>query len=112
MISASPSDLHVSTNVISFSNPIGATVPISAETTPLELFESFFDQEIVDHIVSHTNIYASQRKTVLIRWQNCTTERLKSFLGMIIAMGVKRMPNLRDYWSSNSILGCPEIVSN
>lgn len=45
-------------------------------------------------------------------WQTCTPERLKSFLGMMIAMGVKRMPSLRDYWSSNILLGCPEIVSN
>ena len=35
---------------------------------------------------------------------------LKSFLGLVILMGLKKLPSLPDYWSTSSLLGCPELV--
>lgn len=38
------------------------------QMTPLQLFEMFFDEDIIEHIVTETNRYASQKnKTFLLR---------------------------------------------
>ena len=36
---------------------------------------------------------------------------MKLFIGMLLAMGIHRLPQLEDYWSSHSLLGAKGIVS-
>ena len=43
-------------------------------------------------------------------WDHCTPEKKNSFLGLIIAMGLKQLPATNDYWSKDPMLGCPELV--
>ena len=66
--------------------------------------------EVIGHIQTQTNLFAAQRSSPLLGWEICTEERLKSFLGLVILMDIKRLPNLEDYWSTEPYLGCPELV--
>ena len=34
-----------------------------------------------------------------------------SFVGILLAMGIYRLPSLRDYWSQHALLGVPGITS-
>ena len=37
-------------------------------------------------------------------------EEMRSFLGIHLAMGLVRLPSLKDYWSTNPLLATPGIV--
>ena len=45
--------------------------------------------------------FASQKKVNL----ELCLEEMQAFLGLNIAMGVLRLPQVRDYWSTHDILG-------
>ena len=108
-LSTTPTTLPMSSVVTPFNCPVGPTV-FPPESSAAVYFEYFMTPRIIDHIVTQTNLFASQRSTPLLGWETCTSDRLRSLLGLVIAMGVKRLPNLEDYWSQNSILGTPELV--
>ena len=107
-----PAYFPLSDSVSSFTQSLGISVTLPPEATAVDYFELFFTPSIIEHIVDQTNSYASQMTTPPQGWQQCTPNRLRSFLGLVIVMGIKRMPNLRDYWSQHTLLGCPEVVSS
>ena len=63
----------------------------------VDLFEHFPTPSIIEYIVNQTNLYASQMSTLPQVWKPCISDRLRSFLGLVIAIGIKHLPNLRDY---------------
>ena len=44
-------------------------------------------------------------------WHNTSKEEIQQFLGVIIAMGIHRLPQVEDYWSTNPLLGAAGIIS-
>ncbi|CAG4957859.1 unnamed protein product [Parnassius apollo] len=59
-------------------------------------------------IVTQTNLYASQCND-----QNCeqvSATEIKALLGMIIQMGIHKLPCIEDYWSSDPLLHVVEIA--
>ena len=104
--------ISLAPSVLSFNQSIGSTVNFSPNATPVDFFEALMTSDVIDHIVTETNRFAAQRSSPLLGWESCTSDRLKSFLGLLIIMGIKRLPNLEDYWSTESYLGCPELVSS
>lgn len=75
---------------------------------PVELFELFFDENIVEHIVVETNRYATQKNDHSF---NITEEDLKSFIGILVFTGYHTLPRERSYWSLDDDLKV-EIVTN
>ena len=55
---------------------------------------------LVDSIVSETNRYAAQ---VGKEWST-TAEEIRAYFGFMILMGVNRLPEIRDYWSTDPAL--------
>ena len=45
-------------------------------------------------------------------WKVCTSDRMCSFWGVVIAMGVKCLLNLMDYCSLLTLLGCPNMIKS
>ena len=91
--------------------PFGPLVPVSQN--PLEMFSHFFTEEVLSLIVRETNLYAAQCLTAS---NNNTTwetdlEEIKAFLGFMVVMGVNRLPEIRDYWSTDSKLNNAFISS-
>ena len=43
------------------------------------------------------------------QWVNTSTSEIWTFLGIVILMGIHRLPRIRDYWSTNTLLGVPRI---
>ena len=86
-------------------------LPGTTATTPANFFALIFTDDVIAHIVFQTKLYARQcPPPSAYEWEECTPERLKSFLGLVILMGLKRVPSLPDYWSTTNLLGCPELV--
>ncbi|KAH7961812.1 hypothetical protein HPB52_012245 [Rhipicephalus sanguineus] len=55
---------------------------LSSESTALNAFELFVTDEVVNHIVDNTNLYASQEGT--LGWIPLTAEELKAYFGMLV----------------------------
>ena len=89
--------------------------PFFYETVLIQLhtfFSLFFDDWLLQHIVDQTNLYARQHpyRWANYQWFESTVDELRSFLGIFIATGLETLPNLADYWETNTILSQPGIV--
>nr|CAI5852091.1 unnamed protein product [Callosobruchus analis] len=79
------------------------------DKAPYDFYRLFLTDEILELITEQTNIYANQkannkdpsRKTKSKPWVPTNTEEIKTFFGIIIWMGLFKLPQLRDYWAQN-----------
>lgn len=67
---------------------------------PLEFFQLFFTEELLNVVVTETNKYGTQRDC---NWIETTNDEIIKFIGLCFAMGLVRLPKLRDYWSTRPI---------
>lgn len=67
-----------------------------------ESFNKFFDDNMFNHIVEQTNLYAVQKQSK--NWTPTSVEEMKAFFGMIIMMGIHVLPSIDHYWSSDPAL--------
>lgn len=87
------------------------------ENTPLEghepinYFDLFMDENLLDLIVRETNLYQSQNpepaRQKMRAWEDLGKDELKKFLGLTILMGHVKKVALDDYWSRNPLLVTP-----
>lgn len=82
---------------------------LSSESTALNAFELFVTDEVVNHIVDNTNLYAAQEGTR--GWIPLTAEELKAYFGMLVLMSANPMHQVHLYWSSDSIFYVKEIAA-
>ena len=68
-----------------------------------------FGEDTFKNIAQQPNPYASQCNQ---EWNETSTEEIKSFLGMILAMGIHKVPSVSNYWSQHALLGVPAITRN
>ena len=78
--------------------PCGPLVPVTHE--PLEMFSHFFTDNLLAVIVEETNRYAVQclaatNRNSTTTWETSLDE-MKAYLGFMVVMGVKQLPELRD----------------
>lgn len=81
-----------------FAEDCGPNIPDTSET-PTDIFLCLFPKELIDHIVFHTNLYATQISNGK-PYTPTNHDEIKTFLGIHLIMGIKKLPSLRDYWSS------------
>lgn len=98
----------------SFSQAVGPTNVIPRESSVVDFFQLFVDNHILGKIVAETNRYTCQslqaRNKDIGSWKDIALEELKAFLGLLICMSIHRLPSLRDYWSSDWVLGVPAFA--
>ncbi|PFX26968.1 PiggyBac transposable element-derived protein 5 [Stylophora pistillata] len=94
-----------------FTQPVGQVNPLPRGSLVLDFFQLFIDNHILGIIIRETNRYARQTMTQRQKdpnsWKEVSLEELKAFLGLLIAMSIHRVPSLRDYWSTDWVLGVP-----
>lgn len=87
----------------------GPVLPTSfvVETPPVEYFSLFFDDDILQYILTETNIQGDKRKmqatptsrrSRMRDWHHATLSNMKAFIGMIINMGLHPLPDIKDYF--------------
>ena len=77
------------------------------------MFLQFFTQEVLTRIVRETNRYTAQGLSAAnsnSTWVTDLTE-MKAFLGFMVVIGVNWLPEIRDYWSTDTKLNNAFISS-
>jgi hypothetical protein len=90
-------------------------------TNAVDIFEQFFDTDIVQKIVTETNYYAEQfknsrgeifsKRSKVKEWQHMTAEEIYVLLALFMLMGIVQRPSLRLYFSQNQLLAMPVFGS-
>ena len=70
---------------------------------PIDYFNFFFGDELMELIVSQSNIYATQFGSTF----RTHLEEIQKFVGILLLMGIVRMPRYRCYW--NKTLNYPTV---
>ena len=86
-----------------FQYPTGPSQATKCAVTSLQVFQLLLMSTVLESIVHQTKLFASQKKANL----ELCLEEMQTFLGLNIAMGVLRLPQVRDYWSTHDILATP-----
>ena len=68
--------------------------------SPVELFELFFDNEIISLIVDQTRKYAQSKGETKFF---ITPEEVKVFLGVLVVSGICPIPSRRMYWRNSTV---------
>ena len=93
-----------------FNETPGPTHPLGSDATPLDAFLQVFGKDTCEHIAEQTNLYAQQNPPPDgYRWYPTTANEIMLFLGMVICMGIVRLPATIDYWSTNPLLSVHAI---
>lgn len=90
------------------------TITITNNINPIDIFDKFFTQDVIDLMVKQTNIYGKEKYLAQQppnNWQKVDTSIIRSFLGLLIIMGLHRLPRIDDYWSRNKIF-YTEVIAN
>ena len=91
--------------------------------TPYDFYSLFVDDNFLNKLVKYTNEYAqykrkknikdktkeeiSQRKTLAERWTDINLEGMEKYLTAIILMGLHHLPEYKDHFSKDQLLGSP-----
>ena len=54
-----------------------------------------------------TNRYAVQKG--VSNWENTTIAEMWMYLGIILLMGIHRLPRIKNYWSRDEFMGIPDL---
>ena len=85
----------------------------------LEIFELIVTDEIVDHIVTYSNLYANQsignkefKKTSrLCKWEDITAPAIRLYLAALIYLGILYKPKKHFYYTKKNLFETPEFRS-
>ncbi|CAF1437398.1 unnamed protein product [Adineta ricciae] len=90
------------------------TITSSNNIKPIETFNKFFTQDVIELIVKQTNIHGERKSLAQehpYNWRKVNENVIRPFLGLLIIMGLHRLPRIRDYWSRNKLFHT-DIVAN
>ena len=96
----------------------GPKRPFHTSTSPLQLFCTFFTDEVWDFLVTETNRYSKlglPQQRYARPWHDVTVEDMKAFVGLLIIIGILQLPRLEMYWQTESNLihtpGVSSVIS-
>ncbi len=93
-----------------YDKPYGAT--FAAPSSLVQIFFLFFTDELLTGIVTETNRYARLcLKEKYDSWEIITLEEIKAYFGLMIIMGIVKLPALADYWRKNEFFNYRPIAS-
>ncbi|XP_057329805.1 piggyBac transposable element-derived protein 4-like [Microplitis mediator] len=101
------------TEVRRFSAFVGPLHTIPEGSTEEEYLKLFFDNDFYEMMAKQTNLYAQEVHDAgrpNKRWKPITSNEMKAFVGILIYMGIVRLPQLKMYFQSDFVQ-CP-LVSN
>ena len=73
----------------------------------LDFFLLLWPTSLCELIAVETNRYARQNNRP--KWVDVSTDEVWTFLGIIILMGIHRLPRISNYWSQDSLLGISAV---
>lgn len=94
-------------------------VRLDETSQPIEYFQLFFDDEVVQRIADKTDEVTQARITKLDeagkvkprsrfrKWKTPDADKIYRLLGVLINMGLVQLPSLSDYWSKDWTCATP-----
>ena len=91
--------------------------------SPLECFSLFFGDVVFDFLTKNTNEYAMTilsnfclklqitPNSLYKTWKPVTVRETKGFIATILNMGIVKLPDLKDYWSTDVTTNLPFFLS-
>lgn len=86
-------------------------LPPFVGVTPEDIYKMFVTDEMIDIMVYETNAYAQKyiqinqqnmkRNSRMTKWSDTSSQEMRTFLAVLMAMSLCRVPNLNLYWSRN-----------
>ncbi|CAF1411692.1 unnamed protein product [Rotaria sordida] len=105
---------NFSPTLFEFTGEPGVRISTTETSHPLDYFEAFINEEIVNHIVAETNRYQLQNpvgeRQNMARWKDTTLPEMYSFLATIILTGILSKNRIRDYWSTDNLISTPIFI--
>lgn len=81
----------------------GPTQKMTATATAIDFFQLFVPDNVIQNMVTQTNMYAKkyqERFGSEDGWTNVTLAEMKAFLGYVTSTGVNRCESVLSIWSS------------
>ena len=75
------------------------------DSNALDYLSLLWPATLCELIALETNKYALQRGVA--KWRDVSTAEIWTFLGIVILMGIKRLPRISNDWSRDSFIGVP-----
>ncbi|XP_051977768.1 piggyBac transposable element-derived protein 4 isoform X1 [Xyrauchen texanus] len=75
--------------------------------SPLQLFEFFFSTSVMQTIVRNSNAYGAKCQDGKKPWQNFSMKDFRSYLALVIYMGLLKCSSSIDYWKKSEIYSLP-----
>ena len=73
-------------------------IEFSSDSTPLQYFQEIFGDNTFEYIAEQTNLYAEQNPPGdSYNWKPTCAEEIKLLIGMLLTMGIHRLPSVPDY---------------
>ena len=76
---------------------------VTTSSDSLDTFSHFFTEELPARIVQETNRFVTQCLAAAnsdTTWETDLAE-IRAYLGYMVVMGVNRLPEIHDYWSTD-----------
>jgi len=85
-----------------------ATFGLKNSCTPLDIFQKFIDEGMVENICTETNSFSAELKLrkpgILKSWKELEVEEFWRWIALCTLMGIVKKSNLKDYWSTNKLI--------
>ena len=101
-------------NLQQFREECGPTHALPADARPLDYFLLFLPTFFFEMVATETNRYAEQKmadKGNDPRWWPTTLEEIRAFFCVNIMMGIRKLPRISNYWSTDERFADPYISS-
>ncbi|XP_033731617.1 piggyBac transposable element-derived protein 5-like [Pecten maximus] len=83
---------------------------LQSDANQLQYFQRFLPQCFFESVAEETNRYA-QQKGPDPKWTPTSASEVRAFISVNIMMGVRRLPRLANYWSTDKRFSDPYISS-
>ena len=77
----------------------------------IECFNLFFTNEIWEQVIRENNRYHDQVTENDTAWIPILKEEMKAFIGVTVAMGIVKLPEIENYWRKDGICNVPWFSS-
>ena len=99
-----------------FTQETGITFATTGDEPEVEIFSKFIDDDFVSLLVQETNRYAEQYfqnnpkdslppHSLARSWKNVDLPEMRAFLGILLYMGMVKLPTYKSYWSTDALMG-------
>ena len=97
-------------NIRPFTMPTGPNHHLPVDSNALDYLHLLWPEHLWETIATETNRYAHQKIGISgvpdPHWDDTTPMQVSAFRAINIMMGIKKMPAIWCYWSTNPALGC------